>query len=242
MNENQPIQENVSVTTHCVSPAPLTSPVQSKSKSKRILVLTVIHTIAALILTYFVFQYTLLKKQVSQPQPTPVVSPTPSSTSSPTSSFTIGEPSLVFNSSSEWRTYIEKDFGFSFDYPSDKYVIKFQCGMDSTCWSISDKPLDLSDPQNVAYADGQEQVFIFPENNQEYYTNYLLKSGQDKLLDDIQLDGKSVKVLSFEWPGKIEGRAYLIQMKQDLLVIHIVSKSGYFPFSKKFVDSFKFTQ
>jgi hypothetical protein len=68
MNGNQSVQENVPAAT---PPVQSTTPVSLKPRSNKLLTLIVVHLITILTLGYFVLQYSLLKRQVCQPQPTP---------------------------------------------------------------------------------------------------------------------------------------------------------------------------
>ena len=153
------------------------------------------------------------------------------------------KPAFVFKSSSKWTTYKVDSYGFSFDYPSDKYVVYFKSGEGdvSPGWNISDRVLDLNKTDDLTHALGLEGIFILPQSTQKSYMDYSLQTGKYQLLSDAVVDGKNAKVLSSKTADGIEHRNYVLDTKFGALVINIISESSYLPFSQKFVSSFKFT-
>jgi hypothetical protein len=185
--------------------------------------------------------------------PTPEVQ-TPVSTSTP---IEVAKPALVFKSSAEWKTYFDNEIGFSFGYPSDKFVSKYnsqEYNLEDLNWSVSDKPID---PNKVTsdywYGVGQEGVWLNHVNkefdvnrsdaanfnDQQHYIDYAVQSGGTRLKDQI-IGGKLAEVIEEKGYDGFLHRTYVIAMKYGLLIISIVSDPAYLPYSEKFVKSFKF--
>lgn len=101
-----------------------TIPTQPQKGRRSLVLMIVIHIVAAAVIGYFIYQNIQLQKQISLPQPTP----TPVNSGLPLEKISTQKLASEIYSTENWNTYLNKDKGYSYKYPpifktfSDKII------------------------------------------------------------------------------------------------------------------------
>jgi hypothetical protein len=166
------MDENLTQTQPSVNPqtSSTTPPVQPQKTKKPLALMIVIHLIAVAVIGYFIYQNMQLKKQISQPQSTPIASVTP--TALPTTDPT-----------ANWKTYNSPENTFSFKYPSSLQLKVFDSN--SLILTVNDGP-------NKSYHEFRVNQYSVPNGKTLY--QFIYEGGVGDNYGKSYLDGNKVSL------------------------------------------------